>query len=100
MFEEKRGRFWGGMGVKPPQERPRNAPGSGWPTEPPAAGGAYGLRTWGTPMPFYLRKSLSLGPIRFNLSKSGLGASVGVTGMRLAHELVLGYLEFAGLPST
>ena len=34
-------------------------------------------------MGFYLRKSFRAGPIRFNLSKSGLGFSAGVTGARL-----------------
>lgn len=34
-------------------------------------------------MSFYLRKSISVGPLRFNLSKSGLGLSVGVKGLRL-----------------
>ena len=34
-------------------------------------------------MGFYLRKSFRAGPIRFNLSKSGIGASVGVTGARV-----------------
>lgn len=34
-------------------------------------------------MPFYLRKSLSFGPVRFNLSKSGVGVSAGVTGARV-----------------
>ncbi len=34
-------------------------------------------------MAWYLRKSISVGPIRFNLSKSGVGASVGVTGFRV-----------------
>jgi hypothetical protein len=34
-------------------------------------------------MGFYLRKSISLGPIRINLSKSGLGFSTGVKGLRL-----------------
>jgi Protein of unknown function (DUF4236) len=33
-------------------------------------------------MGFYLRKSISVGPLRFNLSKSGIGVSVGVTGLR------------------
>lgn len=33
-------------------------------------------------MGFYLRKSVSLGPFRFNLSKSGLGMSAGVRGLR------------------
>jgi hypothetical protein len=34
-------------------------------------------------MPFYLRKSISAGPFRFNLSKSGVGLSVGVRGLRV-----------------
>lgn len=35
-------------------------------------------------MGFYIRKSFSFGPLRFNLSKSGLGASVGVKGARVS----------------
>jgi Protein of unknown function (DUF4236)/Bacterial SH3 domain len=34
-------------------------------------------------MPFYIRKSVSAGPFRFNLSNSGLGVSVGVKGLRV-----------------
>ena len=34
-------------------------------------------------MPFYLRKSISAGPFRFNLSNSGVGLSVGVKGLRI-----------------
>lgn len=34
-------------------------------------------------MGFYLRKSFRAGPIRFNLSKGGIGVSVGVTGARV-----------------
>lgn len=33
-------------------------------------------------MGFYLRKSINVGPLRFNLSKSGIGVSAGVTGLR------------------
>lgn len=33
-------------------------------------------------MAFYLRDSVSVGPFRFNLSKSGVGLSVGITGLR------------------
>lgn len=33
-------------------------------------------------MGFYLRKSISVGPLRFNLSKSGVGVSAGVKGLR------------------
>src|ERR1022692_1284377 len=34
-------------------------------------------------MGFYIRKSLGFGPLRLNLSRSGLGASFGVTGARI-----------------
>ena len=34
-------------------------------------------------MSFYLRKSVSVGPVRFNLSKSGIGVSTGIKGLRL-----------------
>src|SRR3954471_10100631 len=33
-------------------------------------------------MGFYLRKSVNVGPLRFNLSKSGVGVSTGVRGLR------------------
>ena len=34
-------------------------------------------------MGWYLRKSLSFGPLRFNLSKSGVGTSIGIKGLRV-----------------
>ena len=34
-------------------------------------------------MAFYLRKSLKVGPMRFNLSKSGIGVSTGFKGFRI-----------------
>jgi len=34
-------------------------------------------------MAWYLRKSVKMGPVRFNLSKSGIGTSVGVKGFRV-----------------
>ncbi len=34
-------------------------------------------------MGFYIRKSLKVGPLRFNLSKGGIGVSAGITGLRL-----------------
>ena len=34
-------------------------------------------------MGFYLKKSLNAGPVKFNLSQSGVGASVGVKGLRV-----------------
>lgn len=34
-------------------------------------------------MPFYIRDSITLGPFRINLSKSGLGFSAGVKGLRV-----------------
>lgn len=33
-------------------------------------------------MGFYIRKSISVGPLRFNLSKSGIGVSSGIKGLR------------------
>jgi hypothetical protein len=35
-------------------------------------------------MGFYFRKSVGFGPLRFNLSKSGIGASFGVRGARIS----------------
>ncbi len=35
-------------------------------------------------MSFYIRKSVKFGPIRFNISKSGVGVSAGVKGARIA----------------
>jgi hypothetical protein len=35
-------------------------------------------------MGFYIRKAFRLGPLRFNLSKSGLGVSAGVKGARIS----------------
>jgi hypothetical protein len=34
-------------------------------------------------MSFYIRKSLRFGPVRFNLSKSGVGVSAGIKGFRI-----------------
>lgn len=34
-------------------------------------------------MGFYIRKSIRLGPVRLNLSKSGIGTSIGVKGFRI-----------------
>lgn len=34
-------------------------------------------------MPFYFSKSVSAGPFRFNFSKGGVGASVGIKGLRI-----------------
>lgn len=34
-------------------------------------------------MPFYIRRSKSFGPLRINLSRSGIGASLGVKGARI-----------------
>src|SRR5256885_110141 len=34
-------------------------------------------------MGFYVRKSVSVGPFRFNLSKSGVGLSTGIKGFRV-----------------
>jgi hypothetical protein len=37
----------------------------------------------GAQLPFYIRKSVAAGPFRFNFSKSGVGVSVGVKGLRI-----------------
>ena len=37
-------------------------------------------------MPFYVRKAFKFGPFRFNLSKSGVGTSVGVKGLRVGEK--------------
>lgn len=37
----------------------------------------------GAHLPFYIRKSVSAGPFRFNFSKGGVGVSVGVKGLRV-----------------
>ena len=37
----------------------------------------------GRTMGFYFRKSIGLGPLRFNLSKSGIGVSTGIRGFRV-----------------
>jgi len=49
-----------------------------------------GIRLWSIskgdtelPWVFYIRKSLSVGPFRFNLSKSGIGLSAGIKGLRV-----------------
>src|SRR5258705_4974003 len=34
-------------------------------------------------MGFYFRKSVRVGPLRFNLSKSGIGVSTGIKGFRV-----------------
>ena len=34
-------------------------------------------------MSWYIRKAVKAGPVRFNLSKSGIGASIGITGFRI-----------------
>lgn len=36
-------------------------------------------------MSFYLRKSIKVGPLRYNFSKSGVGVSVGVPGLRIGN---------------
>jgi hypothetical protein len=39
-------------------------------------------------MGFYIRKSISVGPLRFNLSKSGVGVSAGFRGFRVGTDYV------------
>ena len=45
-------------------------------------------------MGFYLRKSVSVGPLRFNLSKSGIGISAGVKGFRVGAGPRGNYIHF------
>src|SRR6266508_6774971 len=35
-------------------------------------------------MSFHIRKSIKIGPLRFNISKSGIGISSGVSGARIS----------------
>ena len=37
-------------------------------------------------MGFYIRKSFKIGPVKLNLSKSGIGTSVGVKGLRIGQR--------------
>ncbi len=37
-------------------------------------------------MPFFIRKAVRFGPLRLNLSRSGLGASIGVKGLRVGQD--------------
>lgn len=47
-------------------------------------------------MGFYVRKSISAGPFRFNLSKSGVGVSVGVPGFRVGTGPRGNYVHLGG----
>lgn len=47
-------------------------------------------------MGFYLRKRLSVGPFRFNLSTSGVGVSVGVPGFRVGSGTRGNYVHVGG----
>jgi Protein of unknown function (DUF4236) len=47
-------------------------------------------------MGFYLRKSVSVGPFRFNLSGSGVGVSVGVPGFRIGSGPRGNYVHLGG----
>jgi len=44
-----------------------------------------GATAWGKArtMSFYIRKALRVGPLRFNLSRSGIGVSAGIKGLRI-----------------
>ncbi|MBU4468822.1 MAG: DUF4236 domain-containing protein [Candidatus Omnitrophica bacterium] len=47
-------------------------------------------------MGFYLRKSLNVGPLRFNLSKSGIGVSTGIKGFRIGAGPRGNYIRMGG----
>lgn len=47
-------------------------------------------------MSFYIRKSIKAGPFRFNLSKSGIGVSTGVPGLRVGTGPRGSYVRMGG----
>lgn len=51
-------------------------------------------------MGFRYRKSINFGPVRINLSKSGIGWSVGVKGARFTKKASGGYRTTVGVPGT
>lgn len=51
-------------------------------------------------MGFRVRKSWNLGPLRINLSKSGIGYSVGAKGFRVTKKARGGYRTTASIPGT
>ena len=51
-------------------------------------------------MGFYFRKSVSLGPFRVNLSKSGVGYSIGGKGFRTGHSSTGRKYTSMSLPGT
>ena len=51
-------------------------------------------------MGFRYRKSISAGPLRVNLSKSGVGFSAGVKGFRATKKTNGGYRTTASIPGT
>lgn len=51
-------------------------------------------------MGFRFRKSVNLGPVRLNLSKSGVGASVGGKGFRVTKKAKGGFRTTASVPGT
>jgi len=51
-------------------------------------------------MAWRFRKSIKLGPIRLNLSKSGLGASIGVRGFRVGQDAKGQSYTAASIPGT
>ena len=51
-------------------------------------------------MGFRFRKSINLGPIRINFSKSGVGFSIGTKGLRLTKKAKGGFRATASIPGT
>jgi hypothetical protein len=51
-------------------------------------------------MTFYFRKRLGLGPLALNFSKSGIGVSAGVRGLRAGISSHRGVYTSVGLPGT
>ena len=51
-------------------------------------------------MGFSFKKSFNLGPFRLNLSKSGIGYSIGTKGLRFTKKANGGYRTTASIPGT
>jgi hypothetical protein len=54
------------------------------------------LRTGWLSEPVYIRRAVSVGPFRFNLSKGGIGLSPGIKGLRIGPGPLGNYIHMAG----
>jgi hypothetical protein len=65
----------------------------------PSSGAVLREYTWGR-MAWSFRKSLKFGPLRFNLSNSGVGTSIGVRGFRVGQDAKGRSYTAASIPGT